>query len=166
MTIRPASLMILTSLMLVAASTAVGEVFFYPAQGQSSEQLEQDKMECYSWAKGQTGFDPMTPAPTPDRSAASEAEAAKQGSAARGAARGAAVGAVGGAIGGDAGKGAAVGAGAGAVAGRARANRNAANAQAQTQSDYEARLASYNEERARWQRAATACMEGRGYSVQ
>jgi hypothetical protein len=153
------------SLMLVAAPAAADEVFFYPAKGQSAEQLEKDKMECYSWSKGQTGFDPMTPAPTPDTGAASEAEAAKQGSAARGAARGAAVGAVGGAIGGDAGKGAAVGAGAGAVAGRGRANRNAKNAQAQTKSDYEARLAAYNAERAKWQRAATACMEGRDYSV-
>jgi len=151
--------------MFVAAPAVADEVFFYPAKGQSSEQLENDKMECYSWAKGQTGFDPMTPAPTPDTSGASQAEAAKQGSAARGAARGAAVGAVGGAIGGDAGKGAAVGAGAGAVAGRGRANRNAREAQGQAKSDYEARLAAYNGERAKWQRAATACMEGRDYSV-
>jgi hypothetical protein len=75
------------------------------------------------------------------------------------------VGAVGGAIGGDAGKGAAVGAGVGAVGGRRRANRNADNAQDQAMSDYEARLAVYNGERATWQRAATACMEGRDYSV-
>ena len=151
MTLRTASLAMLTSLMLVAIPAVADEVFFYPSGGQSSQQLEQDKMECYSWAKGQTGFDPMTPAPTPDTSAASEAQAAKQGSAARGAARGAAVGAAGGAIGGD--------------AGRRRANRNADNAEAQAMSDYEARLAAYNGERAKWQRAAIACMEGRDYSV-
>lgn len=165
MTLRTASLATSAGLMLLAAPAVADEVFFYPTKGQSSEQLEKDKMECYSWAKGQTGFDPMAPAPTPDASAAAQAEDARRGSAARGAARGAAVGAAGGAIGGDAGKGAAVGAGAGAVAGRARANRNAREAQAQAQSDYEARLAAYDDERAKWQRAASACMEGRDYSV-
>ena len=165
MSLRTVSLAIWVGLMLVAGSAVADEVFFYPAEGQSSDQLEQDKMECYLWAKGQTGFDPMTPAPTPDVAAANDAAAATQGSAAQGAAKGAAVGAVGGAIGGNAGKGAAVGAGVGAVSGRRRANRNAANAQDQVMSDYEARLAAYNGERAKWQRAATACMEGRDYSV-
>ncbi len=142
------------------------EVFFYPSKGQSPEQLEKDKMECYSWAKGQSGFDPMTPAPTPDTSGVEAAQAAKRGSAVRGAARGAAVGAVGGAIGGDAGKGAGVGAGVGAVGGRMRANRRESAAKAEARSDYESRLAAYNEKRATWKRAASACMEGRDYSVQ
>jgi hypothetical protein len=35
------------------------EIIVYPAKGQSSEQMEKDKFECYTWAKGQTGFDPM-----------------------------------------------------------------------------------------------------------
>ena len=35
------------------------ELIVYPAKGQSNEQMEKDKFECYSWAKGQTGFDPM-----------------------------------------------------------------------------------------------------------
>ena len=35
------------------------EIMVYPAKGQSSDQMEKDKFECYSWAKGQTGFDPM-----------------------------------------------------------------------------------------------------------
>jgi hypothetical protein len=35
------------------------EFVVYPAQGQSEEQTEQDKFTCYSWAEGQTGFDPM-----------------------------------------------------------------------------------------------------------
>ncbi len=141
------------------------DVFFYPSKGQSPEQLEKDKMECYSWAKGQSGFDPMTPAPTPDTSGVEAAQEAKRGSAVRGAARGAALGAVGGAIGGDAGKGAGVGAGVGAVGGRMKANRRESAAKAEARSDYESRLAAYNEKRATWQRAASACMEGRDYSV-
>jgi hypothetical protein len=151
---------------LVGAPTAhADEVFFYPSKGQSSDQLEKDKMECYVWAKGQTGFDPMTQAPSPDDSAADQANEAKKGSAVKGAARGAAVGAVGGAIGGDAGKGAAVGAGVGAAGGRMRANRRANEAEDQADAEYEKRLAAYNDQRANWQRAATACMEGRDYSV-
>jgi hypothetical protein len=158
--------MIALVLALLAASPVVAQdVFFYPAKGQTPEQLDKDKFECYSWAKGQTGFDPMTPAPTPDTSGVEAAQQAKQGSAVRGAARGAAVGAVGGAIGGDAGKGAGVGAGVGAVGGRRRANKREDAAQASAKSDYEARLSAYNEQRGRWQRAASACMEGRGYSV-
>ncbi len=141
------------------------EVFFYPSKGQSAEKLEKDKMECYSWAKGQSGFDPMTPAPTPDTSGVEAAQQAKKGSAVRGAARGAAVGAIGGGIGGNAGKGAGVGAGVGAAGGRMKANKRESAAKAQAKSDYQARLAAYNNQRATWQRAASACMEGRDYSV-
>ncbi len=164
MMLRIATLALLAT--FVGASTAgAQEVFFYPKKGQSSEKLEKDKMECYSWAKGQTGFDPMTPAPTPDTSGVDAAQQAKQGSAVRGAARGATVGAIGGAIGGDAGKGAKVGVGVGAAGGRMRANRRESAAKDQARSDYEARLAAYNGQRATWQRAASACMEGRDYSV-
>ncbi len=35
------------------------DLIVYPAQGQSNDQMEKDKFECYNWAKGQTGFDPM-----------------------------------------------------------------------------------------------------------
>jgi hypothetical protein len=35
------------------------EIIVYPAKGQSNDQMEKDKFECYNWAKGQTGFDPM-----------------------------------------------------------------------------------------------------------
>ncbi len=35
------------------------EIIVYPAKGQSDEQMEKDKFGRYSWAKGQTGFDPM-----------------------------------------------------------------------------------------------------------
>ena len=41
------------------------DLIVYPAKGQSNDQMEKDKYECYSWAKGQTGFDPMqTPTAT------------------------------------------------------------------------------------------------------
>lgn len=48
-----------------AAVTAEPEVpdklFVYPKQGQNEEQQARDRYECYSWARGQTGFDPTQP---------------------------------------------------------------------------------------------------------
>jgi hypothetical protein len=35
------------------------EIIVYPAKGQSNDQMEKDKFECYIWARDQTGFDPM-----------------------------------------------------------------------------------------------------------
>ena len=37
------------------------ELFIYPKEGQSEEQQANDRYECYSWAVGQTGFDPTQP---------------------------------------------------------------------------------------------------------
>ena len=34
-------------------------VYFYPKRGQSPEQQDRDRYECYNWAKQQTGFDPI-----------------------------------------------------------------------------------------------------------
>ena len=35
------------------------DVFIYPNEGQSAEQQDKDKYECYNWAKTNSGFDPM-----------------------------------------------------------------------------------------------------------
>ena len=50
-------------LALVGASGMVyaQEVFIYPNKGQSAEQQEKDKYDCYGWAKNNSGFDPMAP---------------------------------------------------------------------------------------------------------
>src|SRR5262245_48188211 len=58
----------------LALSFAVGSAFaqmpsqpasastvIYPAKGQDAKQQDQDKYECYSWSKGQSGFDPAQP---------------------------------------------------------------------------------------------------------
>lgn len=54
---------LLVSLLFVAAcvtgSALAQELVVYPSKGQSKEQMERDKYECYQWAKQQTGFDPM-----------------------------------------------------------------------------------------------------------
>src|SRR6476619_5522274 len=43
-------------------STSLGMVVF-PAKGQTAQVQSQDEGECYAWSKGQTGVDPMAPAP-------------------------------------------------------------------------------------------------------
>jgi len=149
---------------LVLLATMIGgiclaeDVMVYPANGQSQEQMEKDKSECYTWAKQQTGFDPAqaqsaTPPETQSQGLSGER--------ARGAARGAAVGAAVGAIGGDASKGAAAGAAAGTVGGGMR-KREQKREQAQVQ---EQQAAAYSQNQSDYNRAFSACMEGKGYTV-
>ena len=45
--------------MLITVQATAQELFIYPANGQSADQLDKDKYECYNWAKRDTGFDPM-----------------------------------------------------------------------------------------------------------
>lgn len=151
------------SILFAGGVGAQSDVFLYPKKGQSTEQQQTDKMECASWANQQTGFNPTTPAPTPDQFASGQP--ATEGGVVKGAARGAAVGAVGGAIAGDAGKGAAVGAGAGAVGGGIRRRGARREAEQTSEQAYQAALSQYNEQRATYQRAWTACLEGRDYTV-
>ncbi|MGH8064100.1 MAG: glycine zipper family protein [Candidatus Entotheonellia bacterium] len=132
-----------------------GELYIYPNKGQSAEQQSRDRYDCHMWAVQQTGVDPTraqasTPPPPPPT-----------GGVFKGAARGAAVGAIGGAIAGDAGEGAAIGAATGGVIGgmkqrgQARSQQQAqANQAAQQQSAYAA-----------YDRALSACLSGRGYTV-
>src|SRR5262245_23198335 len=81
------------------------EMFIYPSKGQSAAQQDKDKYECYGWAKGQTGFDPMAP-PTTKTPPPAGGQRSVAGGAVGGAMLGAGVGAVGGAVaGGKAGKG-------------------------------------------------------------
>jgi hypothetical protein len=41
-----------------APANGSGDVFVYPRNGQSDQQMANDRYECHSWAVGQTGFDP------------------------------------------------------------------------------------------------------------
>jgi hypothetical protein len=135
---------------------AQGKPIAYPAKGQSAQQQQSDDGACYSWAKSNTGIDPATASTAPPPQSG---PAVGGGERVGGAARGAAGGAVIGAITGDAGKGAAIGATAGTMAGgmRARQNKRAQNANAQAQS--QGAMSTYY-------RAWSACMQGRGYSIQ
>lgn len=138
------------------------EQIIYPAKGQSQEQMDKDKFECYSWAKQQTGFDPMQ---QPRASTPPPQQQAQQGGVGRGALRGAAVGAAAGAIAGDAGKGAGIGAAAGGLGGGMRRRDQQRQQQHAEQQWAQQEAANYQRNRDGYNRAHAACLEGRGYTV-
>ncbi len=112
--------------------------YIYPQQGQNAQQQQTDEAECSTWATQQTGYQPSV--------SSSSDGGVISGRTLRGAARGAGVGAIGGAIGGDAGTGAAIGAAVGGVTGGIR------NHDEKSQRD-------------EFEKAFTACITGRGYTV-
>ena len=155
-------LAILCILALAAGPALAQDLVIYPARGQSQDQMEKDKYECYSWAKQQTGFDPMQ---QPKATAPPPQQQAQRGGVVRGGARGAAVGAVGGAIAGDTGKGAAIGAASGALVGGMRRRDQQRQQQQAEQQWAQEQAATYAKNRDGYNRAYGACLEGRGYSV-
>ncbi len=147
--------------MSVSAATLASSmgIFTYPTQSQTLEQQSRDDYDCFAFAKGQTGYDPMNPpqvvAQAPDQG--------PDGSRLRGAARGAAGGAIIGEIADDdAGKGAAIGATLGAMRG-GRQSRQKKQQQAQ-QAEQAAQQQMAGMENT-FKNAYGACIEARGYSV-
>ena len=147
----------LLCLLGIAGATQASELMIYPNEGQDEAQQEQDNYQCYSWAKNESGFDPMLPPtatePPPDQKDPNTGVG-------RGALRGAAVGGI---I--DGSDGAKTGAAVGAVTGGVRrSTANKQNAQAQAQYEQQ-QVAQYEAARSSYNRAFAACMEGRGYTV-
>lgn len=145
---------------LAAASALVPvafaqDLYVYPAQGQSPDQQQLDEAQCYAYAKNQTGFDPMA------RPTASQPAPQQEGSVVGGAARGAALGAAVGAISGDAKKGASIGAASGGMMGGMRKR----DSQRKQQQWEQQQVAQYEQNRSNYNRAYSACLQGRGYTV-
>jgi len=135
-------------------------VYFYPTQGQSPEQQDRDRYECYNWAVKQTGFDPSRSLPQRERVAVVPSRAPGEttvGAAITGAIIGAMVSNPR-----NAGGGAIVGAAAGGLLGAA-----AENSQQQRVEQIQTRRGDARQRRdaAEYRRAMSACLEGRGYSV-
>jgi hypothetical protein len=149
-------------LSLLPGALVAQELFVYPSKGQSAEQQEQDKFQCYSFAKGQTGFDPMAP---PTTSTAPPAAEAQQGGVGRGAVRGALGGAAIGHIAGDTKQGLKIGAASGALLGGMRRSDQKQREKQNRQQWEQQEVANYTQNRNNYNRAYTACLEGRGYSV-
>ena len=149
--------------LLSASSLVYADFFIYPTEGQSQEQLEKDKFECYSWAKKQTDFDPMA---VPTATSAPPAQEPKKGGAGKGALVGAAGGAIIGEIaGGHGGEGAAIGAITGGLFGGMRRREQAQQQEAERQQWEQQQVNQYAAARNSYNRAYVACLEGRGYNV-
>ena len=149
----------------LAGPVCAQDPIVYPAEGQSQDQMEKDKFECYKWSKEQTGFDPMK---TPTTQTAPPAKEEKVWGAGKTAVAGGAGGAiVGGAVGGRKGvlTGGLIGAAGGAVIGGARSSKQR-DREERKRKEWEQREANrYARARNEYNRAFGACMEGRGYSV-
>lgn len=135
-------------------SSSLGVIVF-PAKGQPAQQQNSDEGECYSWARQETGIDPMALANTPTQQGGA---AAGGGQRFAGAARGALGGLAIGAIAGDAGKGAAIGAVAGTMLGGREARMNQ---EAQQQQAQQAKSAAHQQ----FNKAFGVCLEAKGYTV-
>ena len=155
-TLKPVTL--LAALLFYSTSGFTQDLYIYPAQDQSAEQMDKDKYECYNWAKKDSGFDPMA---APTTSTAPPSGQKKSG----GVVKGGLVGAATGAIIGDNRKAARRGAAAGGLIGGVRQSSQNTKVD-QSQQQWEQQEASkYANERNNYNRAYSACLEGRGYTV-
>ncbi len=131
------------------------ELFVFPNDGQSQDQQDLDEVQCRRSATERTGFDPMA---TPR---ATRAAPEQQGGLVGGAARGALLGTAVGAVTGNTWQGAGIGAAAGGVMGGMR--RSDSRRQQEQWQREQQQIHARN--RSEWNRAFTACMEARGYTV-
>ena len=149
-------------------SAPITQVYFYPKAGQTTEQQSRDHYECYNWAMQQTGFDPSQSSIPPERRVKVVPMPPPGHDTAVLAITGAVLGAL---IAGPrhAGAGALIGAGSGAVVGGVSDVSRQQQAQ-QLQEAYvnrdQALDARYEGKANAFRRAMSACLEGRGYSVQ
>lgn len=150
-----------------AAQIPAARVYVYPASGQSREQLDRDRYECYLWAVRQSGFDPSQPQAAPHQ----RIEVVPMPPPGSGTVAGAATGAIVGAVVShphDTGTGAAVGAVAGAIIGATADSARQEQAD-RVQRAYDARdaqlVARLERQSNEYRRAISACLEGRGYTV-
>jgi hypothetical protein len=148
-----------------ARPPASTQVYVFPANGQSADQLGRDRYECYLWAVRQTGFDPSQTSLAPHQRVEVVPMPPKGADTLAGAVTGAIIGA---AVAHDPGAGAVGGAILGGAAG-AVSDAQRAEAARRVQSRYDqeeaARMARLEALAGDYRRAISACLEGRGYTV-
>ncbi len=143
-------------------------VYFYPNKGQSPEQQDRDRYECYLWAVNQTGFEPSAPSLAPHHKLTVVAEPPPGTGTAVGAITGAVLGAAVSSRG-NMPEGALIGSVAGALVGSASdAARQEQTSRLQQQYDRQTskRIETIERQASNYRRALAACLEGRGYKVQ
>jgi hypothetical protein len=144
------------------------QVYFYPKAGQTKERQSRDHYECYNWAMQQTGFDPSQSSIPPDRRVKVVPMPPPGHDTIALAIAGAVLGAL---IAGprNAGAGALIGAGSGAFAGAvsdATRQQYAEQMEEAYANSDQALDVRYEGKAREFRRAMSACLEGRGYSVQ
>jgi hypothetical protein len=153
---------VILGLVSLLGSALAQEPVIYPKKGQSNQKMEQDKYECYTWARNQSGFDPMAPpkttSPPPVR------EKSKVG-ALSGAVGGGLVGLAAGSLMSEAGKGAAIGAASGALIGGVVKHKHQSKEEQKQQQWAQEQAELQKQNRNAYHRAFSACMEGRDYTV-
>jgi hypothetical protein len=143
------------------------EIYFYPTKGQTRQQQERDRYECYLWAVKQSGFDPAQSQLAPHQRVEVVPANPPGSDVAAGAVSGAVVGSI---LSGrhDRGQGMVFGAITGALLG-AGAEQAKQEQAARIQQQYDAKdaeqYARLDRQARDYRRAMTACLEGRGYSV-
>lgn len=155
----------------VAAIAKPGDLYVYPAKGQSNAQLEKDRYECYLWARKTTDFDPTNVASRQHQAKVVRVPVhnQKQGAAIAGTVIGAIAGA---ALGAgdrhDHGQAAIAGAAVGTMIGASVEQQGQIDAQRQARDTAE-RIAERQQAEQQgmdnYRRAFSACLEGRGYVV-
>jgi hypothetical protein len=141
----------------LALGSAQARPIVYPAKGQDQAQQNKDEGECHQWAVKNTGVDPAQLAAETSSGEVYTRQHAELGGAARGGLLGLGIGA----IAGDAGKGAGIGALVGAVGGRMRERRSLDMQHQVTENAHASQQAQLQE----YDRAYSACLSGRGYTV-
>ncbi len=150
------------------APLADTRVYVYPSSGQDAAQLDKDRYECHEWSVRQSGFDPSVTQVAPHQRTEVVAMPPPGTGTVTGAATGAIIGA---AVSSpyQTGGGALIGAAAGALLGAA-----SDSARAQQAAEVQQRVNAANDQRdfgldqlaANYRRALSACLQGRGYTVQ
>jgi len=152
----------------ISGAAVAQDFMIYPAKGQSQDQMEKDKFECYGWAKGQTGFDPMEMPKATEPPPSKQAKNSTAGGVVKGGVGGGLLGAGVGAIAGGS-KGARKGAAIGGISGGAIGGIRSSSQQKQdqqAQKQWEQQQANqYMQKRNNYNRAYSACLEGKGYTV-
>lgn len=142
-------------------------LYAYPQKGQTPEQLDRDRYECYRWAMKETGFDPSAAEVPPHRRVRVVTGPPPGAKVMAGAVTGAVIGA---AVSNPwhAGDGALVGAVAGTVVGAVAASaddRERQRVEDDARRTERERAAAIERDAERYRRALGACLAGRGYTV-
>ena len=142
-------------------------LYFYPTQGQTQAQQDRDRYDCHVWAVRKSGFDPGLTPLAPHQRVDVVSQPAPGSNVAAGAVGGAVIGSI---LSGPrrTGRGVAIGAFAGALLGaisEAEQQQQTQRLQQQYDANYARKYAQAEQKAQSYQRAMTACLEGRGYSV-